>query len=69
MRRRRNVDETPTDLLVFEGFRRRKAGAWEAAFTEFGAAREAWAQEHVGAVLAQYEVNGYCPFDWSRFRA
>lgn len=67
MKRRRDPDEMPTELMVFQGFRHRTARAWEAAFDEFRAAREAWAQEHEGAVLAQYEVNGYCPFDYSRF--
>lgn len=67
MRRRRSADETPADLLVFEGFRHRTARAWEAAFAEFRAAREAWAEQREGAVLAPYEVKGHCPFDWSRF--
>lgn len=43
------------------------AGAWAAAFSEFRAAREAWAEDHEGVVLEQYEVNGYCPVDYSRF--
>lgn len=58
----------PPDLLVFEGFRFRTERAWSAAFAEFRAAREAWSQEHEGAVLAPYEVDGYCPIDYSRFR-
>lgn len=66
MRRRRSPDEMPSDLRVFEGFRYRTAQAWAAAFLEFRAAREAWAQEHDGALVA-YEVNGYCPFDANRF--
>lgn len=70
MRRRRNLngDELPSELVRFEGFRYRTERAWVAAFGEFRAAREAWAQEHGGAVLAPYEVDGYCPIDWSRFR-
>jgi hypothetical protein len=70
VRRRRDFDEdeTPTELLVFEGFRYRTERAWAAAFVEFYAAREAWSEEHEGAVLAPYEVNGECPFDYSRFR-
>ncbi|GLP83571.1 hypothetical protein TUM20984_49910 [Mycobacterium antarcticum] len=39
-----------------------------AAFTEFRAAREAWTAEHEGAVLAPYEVDGFCPIDANRFR-
>lgn len=61
-------DDTPPNLLVFEGFRYRTSQAWAAAFAEFRAAREAWAEEHGGAVLDQYEVNGHCPLDYSRFR-
>lgn len=70
MRRRRDSDddEMPAELLVFEGFRHRTERAWSAAFAEFRAAREAWAEDHEGAVLAPYEVNGHCPIDWSRFR-
>jgi hypothetical protein len=58
----------PADLLVFEGFRYRTERAWSAAFDEFRAAREAWVEEHEGAVLAPYEVDGFCPFDATRFR-
>ena len=57
-----------TDLVVFEGFRYRNAAEWAAAFAEFRAARDAWAQQNEGAALPPYEVNGYCPFDKSRFR-
>ena len=71
MRRRRSDsgDLLPSELLVFEGFRYRTDRAWAAAFAEFRAAREAWAEELGGAELAPYEVNGYCPFDYSRFKA
>lgn len=58
----------PSDLRVFEGFRYRTAAAWSSAFCEFRAAREAWADEHEGVVLPPYEVDGYCPFDASRFQ-
>jgi len=68
VRRRRNADETPTDLLVFEGFRHRTERAWVTAFAEFRAAREAWSEERGGAELAPYEVDGYCPIDANRFR-
>lgn len=68
MRRRRSVDETPTELFVFEGFQYGTERTWRAAFDKFLAAREAWAQNHGGAELAPYEVNGHCPFDFSRFR-
>ncbi len=70
MRRRRYCDpgEMPQELLVFEGFRYRTDRAWGAAFSEFRSAREAWAEEHEGAVLAPYEIDGYCPFDGERFR-
>jgi hypothetical protein len=56
------------DLLVFEGFRYRTEREWVAAFAEFRAARESWAQEHQGAELAPCEVDGYCPIDANRFR-
>lgn len=70
MRRRRDPDESqlPPELLRFEGFRYRTERAWSSAFDEFRAAREAWAEEHVGAVLPQLEVNGHCPIDANRFR-
>jgi hypothetical protein len=68
VRRRRNADESPADLLVFEGFRHLTERAWRLAFMEFLAAREAWSDEHEGVVLAPYEVEGYCPFDANRFR-
>lgn len=68
MRRRRSVGEMSTDLLRFEGFRYRTQGAWVAAFAEFHAAREERADVHPGAVLAPYEVDGYCPFDPKRFQ-
>lgn len=69
MRRRRSADEvTPSDLLVFDGFRYRTERAWRAAFDEFRASREAWSDEHPGAVLAPFQVNGHCPIDPSRFR-
>lgn len=71
MRRRRTVpdDEVPAELLVFEGFRYRTERAWAAAFVKFRAAREEWAEEHAGAALEPYEVDGYCPFDAKRFRS
>ncbi|SKX05692.1 Uncharacterised protein [Mycobacteroides abscessus subsp. massiliense] len=52
---------------MFHGVQYHDARAWLAAFEEFRAAREAWNQENPGATLAPYEVNGYCPFDATRF--
>jgi hypothetical protein len=57
----------PPDVL-FDVSPHRTTQAYEAAFDEFLAAREAWSEDHAGAVLAPYEVNGPCPFDHSRFR-
>jgi hypothetical protein len=58
----------PTNLVVFDGARYRTEAAWCAAFAEFKAAREAWAEEHGGAALGPYEVTRHCPVDPARFR-
>lgn len=69
MRRRRHPGgEATADLFVFDGRRYRTEATWTAAFAEFRAAREAWSQEHDGATLAAYQINGHCPFDPERFR-
>jgi hypothetical protein len=58
----------PSDLVVFDVSPHRTTQAYEAAFDEFLAAREAWSEGHAGAVLAPYVVNGPRPFDANRFR-
>ncbi|KZF00878.1 hypothetical protein A2J03_09845 [Rhodococcus sp. EPR-157] len=68
MRRRTDTSAPSTNLTVFDGRQFRTPAAWKAAFAEFLAARAAWSQEHDGAQLPPREVNGGCPFDWSRFR-
>lgn len=67
MRRRRDPELLPADVVVFDGRPYRTSAAWSAAFAEFLAARAAWSEKHDGA-LAPYQVTGECPFDWSRFR-
>lgn len=68
MRRRTDAGAPGAHLTVFDGRSYRTAAAWKEAFTEFLEARAAWSQEHDGAQLPSPEVNGDCPFDWSRFR-
>lgn len=69
MKRRHRPDvEATADLFVFDGRQYRTEKAWAAAFAEFRAAREAWSEEHGGAILAPYEVDGHCPIDAARFR-
>lgn len=68
MRRRTDASSPSSNLTVFDGRRYRTEAAWKAAFTEFLATRAAWSQGHDGAQLPPPEVNGNCPFDWSRFR-
>lgn len=68
MRRRSEAGTPPAKLVVFEGRRYRTARTWQIAFDKCLADREAWAQEHEGALLPQLTVNGSCPFDYSRFQ-
>lgn len=68
MRRRTDTSAPATNLTVFDGHQYRTPASWKAAFDEFLAARAAWEQEHDGSPLPPCEVNGYQPFDWSRFR-